>query len=88
VKGKLAACVNIIPQVKSIYEWEGKLEEEDEVLLIIKAKNDHIDLLKKAVLANHPYDVPEFISLPIEKGSEAYLKWMNDQIGSPDLTEK
>uniref|UniRef100_A0A1I8AQ40 Protein CutA n=1 Tax=Steinernema glaseri TaxID=37863 RepID=A0A1I8AQ40_9BILA len=79
VGGKLAACVNIVPGVTSIYEWENKIEESSELLLIIKTREEAIEELKKEVHRLHPYDVPEFISLPIEEGSEPYLKWVKDQ---------
>jgi len=88
VQGKLAACVNIVPQITSIYEWEGKLEEESEAMLIIKTKTEHLDGLKESVLRSHPYDVPEFISLPIEHGSEPYLKWIEKQVGPISAKEK
>ncbi|KAI6173441.1 hypothetical protein M3Y98_01081800 [Aphelenchoides besseyi] len=82
VQLKLAACVNIVPTVTSIYEWESKLQEDEEALLIIKTKTDHLERLKDAIIEKHPYDVPEFISMPIESGSGAYLKWIQDQITS------
>ncbi|KAH7728061.1 CutA1 divalent ion tolerance protein [Aphelenchoides avenae] len=83
---KLAACVNIVPQVKSIYSWKGNIEEDSEVLMIIKTKTERVDDLKRTVLQNHPYDVPEFISLPIQTGSEAYLKWLGEQVDDKDQT--
>ncbi|VDN07909.1 unnamed protein product [Thelazia callipaeda] len=65
VKGKLAACVNIVPTVTSIYEWENKLQEDTESLLIIKTKSAVLNALKTKVLSIHPYKVPEFIALPV-----------------------
>ncbi|VDM46312.1 unnamed protein product [Toxocara canis] len=65
VTGKLAACVNIIPSVTSVYEWEGKLEEESELLLIMKTRSSALDKLKTKVIELHPYDVPEFIASPV-----------------------
>uniref|UniRef100_A0AC34PY65 Divalent-cation tolerance protein CutA n=1 Tax=Panagrolaimus sp. JU765 TaxID=591449 RepID=A0AC34PY65_9BILA len=84
VEKKHAACVNIVPGIKSIYQWKGKIEEDNELLLIIKTKTSELERLKADVLKNHPYEVPEFISLPIESGSEPYLKWINEQVGESE----
>uniref|UniRef100_A0A915PHA2 Divalent-cation tolerance protein CutA n=1 Tax=Setaria digitata TaxID=48799 RepID=A0A915PHA2_9BILA len=65
VKGKYAACVNIVPTITSIYEWENKVEEDKESLLIIKTKSTALDALKTKVLSMHPYKIPEFIALPV-----------------------
>ncbi|KAI6244114.1 putativeprotein [Aphelenchoides fujianensis] len=89
IQSKLAACVNIVPTVTSVYEWEGKLQEDEESLLIIKTKTDHLEKLKEAILEKHPYDVPEFVSVPIEFGSSPYLKWVQEQLtaSSPPSAE-
>uniref|UniRef100_A0A0R3RJ81 Divalent-cation tolerance protein CutA n=1 Tax=Elaeophora elaphi TaxID=1147741 RepID=A0A0R3RJ81_9BILA len=65
VTGKYAACVNIVPTITSIYEWENKLEEDRETLLIIKTKSAALDALKSKVLSMHPYKIAEFIALPV-----------------------
>ncbi|CAD5229133.1 unnamed protein product [Bursaphelenchus okinawaensis] len=80
INSKLAACVNIIPQLTSIYEWDGVVQEDDESMLIIKTKTGAIKDLKELVLKHHPYDVPEIITLPIEQGHEPYLEWINKQV--------
>lgn len=77
VKEKLAACVNSLP-VESCYTWKGKMERESEVLLIMKTKTSLFEKLAKRVKELHSYDVPEIIALPILKGSEGYLKWIDE----------
>ncbi|XP_024874596.1 protein CutA homolog [Temnothorax curvispinosus] len=80
VENKLAACVNIIPQLTSIYEWEGKIQEEPELLLMIKTRTERVDALTKYVKENHPYTVCEVISLPIQNGNDDYLKWISEVV--------
>lgn len=80
ISNKLAACVNIIPGITSVYEWESKINEDNELLLMIKTRSSKIDDLVKFVRENHPYDVPEVISTPIEKGNLPYLKWIFDNV--------
>ncbi len=76
VEEKLAACVNIIKNIRSIYKWEGKLQDDTEVLMIAKTHKDRFDGLQKRVKELHSYDVPEIISLSITDGSEDYLSWI------------
>lgn len=76
---KLAACVNIVSPINSLYTWEGKVNNDEEVLMIVKSRADlfeskFIDAVKSA----HPYDVPEIIALPIIMGSKSYLDWIKD----------
>lgn len=73
---KLAACVNVISGVQSLFFWEGRLEEESESLMIIKTTQDQYPQLEKALHDAHSYDVPEIIALPIAQGSQAYLDWV------------
>ena len=76
VSHKLAACVNILPNIKSFYWWDDKVCKDDELLLVAKIKTSLFKDLEKAVKKLHSYDVPEIILLPIENGSNAYLQWM------------
>ena len=74
-----AACVNIIPGVESHYWWQGKIEKTDELMLVVKTRAALLDELIKLVKENHPYTVPEIISLPIIGGNEDYLKWIEKE---------
>ena len=78
VNERLAACVNLLPVMESIYRWEGKVEFEAERQLIIKTSSDRISDLWERVRELHPYEVPEFLVIPIADGNEAYLKWVKD----------
>jgi periplasmic divalent cation tolerance protein len=78
VKEKLAACVNILPGVASIYTWEGKVEEGREVLLVIKSRAALSKKLAARVKALHSYSVPEVVTIPIVSGNPDYLRWVRD----------
>ena len=80
IEQQLAACVNIIPAIKSVYKWKGKIEHDSESLLIIKTMKQQLASLEKLVLKLHPYETPEFISMPIESGSKAYLDWITTSL--------
>jgi periplasmic divalent cation tolerance protein len=77
---RLAACVNQIGPVQSIYHWEGKLEQSEEQLLIIKTKRELFTALEKRVRELHSYSVPEIVALPIIDGSPDYLRWLGEQV--------
>lgn len=80
VDERLAACVNRIKSVQSVYRWQGKVEQSEEELLIIKTSRDRFAALEKRVRELHSYSVPEVIALPVIEGSGAYLKWLNEQV--------
>lgn len=81
VVNKLAACVNILPNVFSVYEWNGKIHEDNEYLLIIKSTEEKSEFIIQKINELHSYDVPECIALKIEKGSDLYLKWIKEVVG-------
>lgn len=76
VEKKLAACVNILPAITSVYAWEGQIETAQEQLLLIKIPAENYALIEDFIKQNHPYDVPEIIALPIERGLPDYLQWI------------
>ena len=78
VEESLAACGNVIPQVTSVYRWKGKIKEEEEVLLILKTTVVRSAALIARVAELHEYEVPEVLSLPVEKGFEPYLEWVRE----------
>ncbi len=79
VEARLAACVNTIPGVKSFYRWQGKLEADSEIQLLIKTRQGRFDELAAWIKANHPYDLPEIVAIPAEHVSEEYLAWALEQ---------
>lgn len=78
VKEKLAACANIITNIRSIYRWEGKIEDAPEVLMVVKTQTRCFNALSAKVRELHSYTVPEIIALPITDGSEDYLTWLRE----------
>lgn len=81
VEARLAGCVNIIKNIRSVYRWEETVEDEPEVLMVAKTRKTLFHELMKKVQALHSYTVPEIIALPIIDGSEDYLKWLRDVTG-------
>jgi periplasmic divalent cation tolerance protein len=80
VEHQLAACVNIVPRVESIYRWQGKVESSQEWLLLIKTSAEKFPAVRDAVRELHSYDLPECIALTIEDGSPDYLQWLADSV--------
>ena len=78
VKDKLAACVNIIPQIKSIYFWNNEITEDDEYLMVIKTKKELFENVKNKIVELHAYEVPEIISFDITNGEKNYLDWIEN----------
>ncbi|MFO0569191.1 MAG: divalent-cation tolerance protein CutA [Polyangiaceae bacterium] len=76
VAEKLAACVNVLPNLRSFYTWEGKLENSAEVQLIVKTRRSLFPEVEAWLRANHPYEVPEILALPVVAGSPGYLEWL------------
>ena len=72
----LAACVNLVPPVRSIYRWQGELCDERETLAMMKTTNERFDALKDRLVALHPYEMPEVIAVPVEAGHAPYLDWV------------
>jgi periplasmic divalent cation tolerance protein len=79
VEEKLAACANVLPAIRSIYRWEGKLQDENEVLVLLKTRAENVERLKARILELHPYEVPEVLAVPVESGYQAYLDWLSAQ---------
>ena len=80
IQKNLAACGNILPNMKSIYKWQNKLQNDNETLLILKTNSDKYPLLEKLILEKHSYEVPCILKIPISDGNKEYLKWVNDSL--------
>ena len=81
VELRLAACVNIVPQIESFYRWEGKVERASEWLLLIKTTAESFERVRDAIQQLHSYDLPECVMLEISNGSSQYLKWLGENVG-------
>lgn len=82
VEEHLAACVNVVPGVRSVFFWEGRLQEEAEALLVMKTERARYEALQRRILDLHSYSVPEILALPVESGSPAYVAWVRESVGT------
>jgi periplasmic divalent cation tolerance protein len=80
VESGLAACVNLVPNLTSVYRWQGQIQSDDECLMIIKTSEGSISALREWILKRHPYELPELVAVPVADGLPAYLQWVTDQI--------
>jgi len=87
VEERLAACVNVLPGVTSVYRWEGEVNVESEAVAIVKTTEERVDAVRERVEDLHPYDVPEIVSVEVSEGSPAYLRWVRGSVavGEPDV---
>ncbi|MBI2903473.1 MAG: divalent-cation tolerance protein CutA [Candidatus Methylomirabilis oxyfera] len=81
VEERVAACVNIIPGLRSLFRWEGKIEQQEETLMLVKSRSERLPSILEAVKRLHSYAVPEVIALPVLAGSPDYLAWIDESVG-------
>ena len=79
VEQRLAACVNVLPGIRSIYRWQGRVQDDGEVLMVIKSSQETYAALECWLSEQHPYDLPEIIALPVERGLQGYLEWVAEE---------
>ena len=87
VHSRLAACVNLMPGVQSVYRWQGAIEQANEITLLIKTTRSHYAQLQQAIITHHPYDVPEVIALPVSDGHPTYLHWVASETSSDSSSD-
>lgn len=80
VDQRLAACVNVLPRVQSVYRWQGEIHSEAESLLLIKTTEDRFDALRDAIVAMHSYENPEIVAVPVSAGQDRYLAWIRASV--------
>ena len=81
LSSQLAACIQIVPKAISLFTWQGEIEEAEESLLFIKTRKGHLEALEKKISAFHPYDIPEFVCIELNSGSQEYLSWLIGNTG-------
>ena len=80
VQERLVACGNVIPGLTSVYRWDGEIQEDPEALVLLKTTVDRLETLRLRVEELHPYDVPEFLALPVDRGNDTYLRWVLKEV--------
>lgn len=85
VEERLAACVNVVPSVTSVYRWEGRVVEDEEVLALLKSTAERLERLEARVIELHPYEEPEFLAVRADTGSSSYVEWIRASV-SEDVT--
>jgi len=80
VETRLAACVNIVPGIRSVYRWKGEVVKDNELLLVIKSRTDRFDSLRETIITNHPYELPEVIAVSVSAAHLPYLAWIDSQL--------
>jgi periplasmic divalent cation tolerance protein len=83
VERRLAACVNILAPCRSVYRWNGAVQRDEEHPMLVKTTADRYAALEAAIRAGHPYELPEIIAVPVERGLPAYLQWVQEETGEP-----
>lgn len=80
LKARLIACANLIPRLESHYWWQGKIESATEVLLVLKTTRLRLGALEQLIVREHPYDTPEILALPLDRGTSRYLAWLDESV--------
>lgn len=83
IEQRLAACVNVLAACCSVYRWQGAVQKDEEHPVLIKSTREHYPALEAAIRAQHPYELPEIVAVPIERGLPAYLEWLAAQTTTP-----
>ena len=76
IEERVAACVNVVPSLRSVYRLKGEVHHDEEAMLLVKTTRDRFEALKQAVLKHHPYELPEVIAVPVDRGHTPYLEWV------------
>ena len=82
VERRLAACVNVVPGVVSLYRWKGEVCRDEERLLVVKTRGERLEAVRQAIVELHPYELPEVLALPVEAGHGPYLAWLDESVTS------